>query len=74
MSINPRLLSTYTDRATGIFAEHWQREFPLPYAPPTFWFAYPHEGANVFDGCPGDTKREAIAKVLARNPQLRKAA
>jgi hypothetical protein len=73
---NPMRLSLHTDKATGIVAEH------LLYTEGTaeilgrssFWFAYPHEGANVFDGCPGDTRREAIAKVLARNPQQRRAA
>jgi hypothetical protein len=71
-----RILSTATDPATGIFVEHllYSDGSAAILGRSSFWFAYPHEGANVFDGCPGDTKREAIAKVLARFPELRRAA
>lgn len=73
---NPRRLSASTDPATGIYVEHllYSEGTAAILGRSSFWFAYPHEGANVFDGCPGNTKREAIAKVLARFPELRRVA
>jgi hypothetical protein len=68
------LLSSVTDPATGFFVEHllYSEGTAAALGRSTFWFAYPYEGANVFDGAPGDTAEQAIAKV--RNLQLRRAA
>ena len=71
---NPNLLSSYTDAETGIYVEHWKREFPVIGMPPTFWFAYAPNEPSALYGEAGDTAADALAKVLARFPELRRAA
>lgn len=57
----------------GFRVEHWRREFPLKWAPPTFWLAC-HPNGNPFAGTTGDTAAEAVARLIARNPELKRAA
>ncbi len=71
------LISSRIDRATGIYLEH-KRHSPIEadiLGRADFWFAYPPDATdNPFAGAPGASAAEAIAKLLAKRPDLRRAA
>lgn len=72
--MSDQILRSYVDPDTGFPVELWRRRFPLSWRPAAFWFAYPNEDRNPFDGASGDTAAEAISKVLAKQPMQREAA
>lgn len=68
-----RVIQSGICRDTGYPVEQRDRGDFIPFgAGQTFWFAYPDRNRNPFHGASGDTKAEAVAKMLAK--QTRKAA
>lgn len=62
-----RIIRSGRCKDTGYPVEQWQRGDFIPFgAKPTFWFAYPDDRRNPFAGAPGDTKAEAVRKMLAK--------